>query len=273
MLASYHTHTTWSDGKGTIADMIRGAASLGVRELGISDHFVLHRSGRTPRWSMPVDRLGEYVAEIETHREEATRLGVTLRTGLEVDWFPGHADAIGDILRPHSVDYVIGSVHEIESFTIDGSPGPWAGLGDDGVNEAHRQYWVRMKGLAESGLFDIAAHLDLAKKFGYHPTDPPLAEIDAALDALATHDIVVELNTAGWHKACADAYPSLEILRGAHARGITTTLSADAHRPEHLLRDFDRGARRLREAGFDSVARFAGRVRSLEALDQVIPVA
>jgi histidinol-phosphatase (PHP family) len=272
MLATYHNHTNWSDGKGTIADLIDGAVALGVQELGVSDHYVLHPSGRTPGWSMPIDRLGAYVAEIEGHREEAARRGVTLRTGLEVDWFPGHTDAIREVLAPFDFDYLIGSVHEIEHFTIDSSPAPWTKLDEAGINAAHREYWIRMKSLAESGLFDIAAHLDLAKKFAFYPTEPPLAEIDAALDALAEADVTVELNTAGWHKPCADAYPSLEILTGCVARGIVTTLSADAHQAGHLLRDFDRGAGRLREAGFAMVARFASRECTLESLDDATPV-
>ncbi len=89
----------------------------------------------------------------------------------------------------------------------------------------------------------------------------PDAEIDAALDAIADADLVVELNTAGWHKPIRDAYPDEGLLRRCHRRAIPVTLSADAHQPDHLLRDFDRGAERLRAAGYDRIARFRERER------------
>ncbi len=61
MLASYHNHTVWSDGRNTVADMVQKAAELGIVELGISDHFVLHPSGHPPQWSMRHDQLPLYV--------------------------------------------------------------------------------------------------------------------------------------------------------------------------------------------------------------------
>ena len=54
-----------------------------------------------------------------------------------------------------------------------------------------------MRSLAESGLFDIAAHLDLAKKFGFFATTDLTDVLEPALDAIAAADLVVEVNTAG----------------------------------------------------------------------------
>ena len=36
MLTSYHNHTTWSDGKATVAEQIVAARHAGLDELGIS---------------------------------------------------------------------------------------------------------------------------------------------------------------------------------------------------------------------------------------------
>lgn len=266
MLASYHNHTDWSDGRNTVADLVQKAADLGIVELGISDHFVLHPSDKPPQWSMMHDQLPLYVREILSLRDDATSRGVNLRLGLEVDWFPGQTETIREALEPHPFDFLIGSVHDIEGLTIDGSPESWKKLNAEQINEAHRRYWRLMRGLAESGLFDIVAHIDLPKKFGFHPSRVPEPEINAALDSIAKADLVVELNTAGWHKPCADAYPSRNLLEKCHRRGIPTTLSADAHLPEHLLRDFDRGVGRLRAAGYSEVVRFARRARWTEAI-------
>ena len=127
-----------------------------------------------------------------------------------------------------------------------------------------------MRGLAEAGVFNIVAHIDLPKKFGYMPSHVPQREIDAALDAIAEAGLVVELNTAGWHKPCADAYPSTDIVGACFARNIPVTISADAHQGDHLLRDFENAARRLQDAGYDRVARFANREMRFEAISQAL---
>lgn len=51
---SYHTHTVFSDGHNTIEEMLDRAEELGWREIGISDHLIVHknitRSRSFPRW-------------------------------------------------------------------------------------------------------------------------------------------------------------------------------------------------------------------------------
>jgi len=267
MIATYHNHSTWSDGKACIADLIDRARDLGVDELGISDHFVVHPQGKQMPWAMRSDQLEAYIAEIQSHRGMS---GPVVRLGLEVDWFPGHEEPIRAALRGRPFDYLIGSVHHVGEHAIDGSPHAWESMSQQERDEIHRRYWINMKSLAESGIFDIAAHLDLPKKFGFHASRPPEQEIDAALDALAEAGTIVELNTAGWHKPCRDGYPSIDILKACRARGIAVTISADAHEPDHLLRDFPRAVQRLQNAGYEHVARFANRRLSFEPIEAAI---
>ncbi len=55
MLASYHNHTAWSDGKGSVADVVAAAQELGLGKVGISDHFTLHPTDPSVSWAMPPD--------------------------------------------------------------------------------------------------------------------------------------------------------------------------------------------------------------------------
>jgi histidinol-phosphatase (PHP family) len=268
MIATYHNHSSWSDGKDTIATLVDWAAENAVDEIGVSDHLVLRPDRTVPKWSLDPRRVPEYVADVLAQRREH---GPVVRLGLEVDWYPGHAEVIRTALDGLPLDYILGSVHEIGSFILDGSPAAWDKLSVAEQDEMHRQYWVHMRSMAESGLFDIAAHIDLTKKFGHRPTVDLSVEIDAALDAIAAAGLVVELNTAGWHKPCRDGYPTPELLEACRARGIEVTLSADAHQAGHLLRDFDRGAARLAAAGFTRLARFAERQVTYEPIEHCIP--
>jgi histidinol-phosphatase (PHP family) len=256
---SYHNHTRWSDGQCSVREQIDAAAALGLDEVGISDHYVLTPDGRPVEWSMPLDRLGEYVAEIREAAELAG--GIVVRLGVEADFFPEAVDTLRAQLALHPFDYVLGSVHSVDGFPIDGHAGDWEVLSAAEVDETWRLYWTRIRQMAESHVFDFAAHLDLPKKFGFRPSVDLTAEWNAALDAIAAADMAIEINTAGWSLPAKEAYPSLEVLRAARSRFIPLLINADAHTPKVLTRGFERARELAREAGYTSLVRFEQRKR------------
>jgi histidinol-phosphatase (PHP family) len=267
VIASYHNHTAWSDGVAPVAVMVARAGELGLDEVGISDHFILRPDGSLPAWSMRPDRLAAYVEEVRAAGDSG--VGPAVRLGLEVDWFTGHAAAIREALEGIPFDLLVGSVHEVGGFVVDVASADWEQLLPEQREEVHRGYWEGLAGLAGSRLFDVVGHLDLPKKFRQAPRSDLSGLVSAALDAIRDAGLVVELNTAGWHTPGRDAYPSLELLQACRRRDIPVTLSADAHHPDHLRRDFERGLERLRAAGFQEVARFASRERWFDPVDRV----
>ncbi len=272
MLASYHNHTSWSDGKASVAEVIEQARLLELAEVGISDHLTLHPSGQSVSWSMPLDRVDDYVADVrDVARRSRANGGPEVRLGVEVDWFDGQAAELGRILDGLPLDFVIGSVHFCRGVAIDGTAAAWRRWTPDERDAVHREYWEQIRRLAESGLVDVMAHLDLVKKCGFDPREPLTDLINAALDAIAAAGLVVELNTAGWHKPCREPYPAPTVLRGCRQRGIPVTLSADAHDPADLVRDFPAAARLLADAGYDEVARFEKRRVRFEPLSSAVP--
>jgi len=84
-------------------------------------------------------------------------------------------------------------------------------------------------------------------------------EDNNALEAIAASGAAIEINTAGWHVPAGEAYPSLSLLRRAFAREIPVVISAYAHTPQHLLRDFEKAIALAREAGYSEVVRFERR--------------
>ena len=84
-------------------------------------------------------------------------------------------------------------------------------------------------------------------------------ESDAALDALAAAGMAIEINTAGWSLAAAEAYPSLDLLARARRREIPLLINADAHFPEFLTRNLDRARALAREAGSSELIRYEQR--------------
>jgi histidinol-phosphatase (PHP family) len=260
MLVSYHVHSRWSDGKAEIEEMIRAAADAGLDEIGLSDHYVLTPSRSQLDWSMPLDRLDEYVDAVQTAAGTAPD-GLLVRLGVEADFIPETAADLRDILASQPFDYVIGSVHIVDGFTVDSTPSAWDPISQPERNEILRAYWVRVRQMAESGLFDFAGHLDLPKKFGIRATVDLSDEISAALDAIAVAGMAVEVNTAGWYWTCDEPYPSERIIRGCLQRDIPILVPSDAHVPENIVRGYERAFALLREAGCRETVNYAGRQR------------
>lgn len=259
MLVSYHNHTKWSDGAPTTAEQIQGARLAGLDELGISDHYVLSPTGGPVEWSMALERVGDYVAELEEASQELSN--PVLRVGIEVDFYPETVRSTRQVVNSHRFDFVIGSVHNVDGFPIDSHHRYWEELSAADRDGVWRLYWERIRQMASSGLCDVVAHLDLPKKYGHRPSIDLSREADAALDAIAAADLAIEINTAGWSLPAGEAYPSLELLCGANRRGIPLLISADAHSPVHLTRDFDRARALAREAGYTQLLRYERRRR------------
>ena len=58
-LSSYHNHSCWSDGVASPEVMYRAAKAAGLREFGLSDHWVIPpgEGYGADTWRLPVDRL------------------------------------------------------------------------------------------------------------------------------------------------------------------------------------------------------------------------
>ena len=120
---------------------------------------------------------------------------------------------------------------------------------------------------AQSGLYDIAGHIDNLKRMGHHPPGSLGDVIDNLARTFKSCDVAVELNTSGYDHEAAEAYPSPAILDALGRHGVPLTVGSDAHRPEDVARHFDRALRVLQAAGYDRVAFFNGRRRELRTFE------
>ncbi len=251
---SYHNHTTWSDGLATVQEMIESARKAGLLELGFSDHFALAPGNQELCWALPPDSLDSYVSEIQ--QAIASTKDITVRLGLEVDYFPETVDLIRSRLAVHSFDYLIGSVHFVDGFPIDLDAQPWKELSQSSRDSVWRGYWQCLRAAAQSGIFDIIGHFDLPKKFKFGPSVDLTEEALAALDAVASSDMAIEINTSGWDKPAREAYPSLFYLQEARRRKIPLVISTDAHSTGEVARHFERARQLVRGAGYTELVRF-----------------
>ena len=106
MTGDYHTHTTYSDGYGSIEDNVMVAIERGLKEVGITDHAFNHIKGCITR------------ADVEKMRAEVNRLQekypqIKIYLGVEADLlnFDGDIDLNEDEIK--LFDYILLGIHKL----------------------------------------------------------------------------------------------------------------------------------------------------------------
>jgi histidinol-phosphatase (PHP family) len=259
MITDHHMHTSLcGHAEGEPREYVERALELGMTELGFADHLPLVRNWKAG-YTMRHDQLEDYVAMVRALAEEYAS-DITILLSVEADYFEGAEADIAELLGAHPFDYVIGSVHEVgDGFAFDG-PGYCEDIESYGVDRIYLEYYDLVARAAASGLFDVAGHLDLPKKFGHRPQDAKAvaAAASAALRAVAAAGMTLEINTRGLLKRAGETYPSPALLAEAAGLGIPLIFSSDAHRPEEVGHGFAEAAAVARAAGYTSVARLSG---------------
>jgi len=275
MLTDYHLHLR-PDEEGTtferyfttenVERYLDAARDAGIEELGVSEHVYRFRQAldlwQHPLWvENGVDDLDAYCEFVR---------GTPLRLGIECDYIPGAEERTAALLEARDFDYVVGSVHFIgegdaaidhKGFDV------WEGNGD--ADEIWRRYFEQLAACARSGLFDILAHPDLVKVWGRATPQPerdPRVFYEPAVEAIAESGVAVEISTAGLRKPVAELYPSRQFAELCVEAGAAFALSSDAHLPEQVGFEYERGVQFMDELGIGEICVFEQRQRSLAPL-------
>lgn len=264
MLADYHTHTPLCHhATGTPEAYVDAALAAGLSEIGISDH-----APQTPEpyddWRMSVADLPEYFDWIARARDHAAGR-IPVRAGLECDWFSGNYNWIEELAASYEWDYLIGSIHYLDGWDFD-NPAWISHWAEVDLDDLWARYWQAYAEMAGTGLFDILGHADLVKKFAFAPEGDLTHYYGPVVEAIAASGAAIEINTAGWHKPCDEAYPAPAFLQLAAQANVPLVISSDAHAPNEVGRDFERAVKLAHEAGFTEISTFRGRARFTEPL-------
>jgi histidinol-phosphatase (PHP family) len=249
----YHVHTEWSDGSGSIEDVVRRAAELGLPEIAVAEHFTA-RPGPDEDWWLRPEQLGAYVEEVRA--VAARHDDVRLLLGLEAEFVEGQEAELERRLSAWPFEVVVLGVHVVDGFTFD-DPALRKDPRWEEPDTLLSAYYRTVRRAAEWGRFDIFAHIDYIGLWGHRPGPAVLPEIEAALDALAASGAALELNSDRFSDPAGVMYPSTEILRAARARGIPLTIDSDAHEVEHVGRALHEAIGYAREAGYGETLRLS----------------
>ncbi len=265
MKFDFHSHTSQQDGKNSAREMVEAAIEKGLDIYGISEH-----SPRPEQFRYADDPKGktrglegweDFLTEVEKLKEEF-RDKIELLKGCEVDWLGKENIAwTKDFLQKGNFDYTIGSVHFLGKWGFDYIEDWEAGFQDyESVEEVYQKYFSAYAQMVDSGLFDIAGHLDLIKKFqDKYPLPESVSVLELAkpaLDALEKSDMVLEVSSAGLRKPCQECYPGEELLTEAFKKGIPITISSDAHSVKAIADKFEETREFVKTIGYSEVVVF-----------------
>ena len=267
MIVDYHMHLR--DRGGALDHTVAGverfvdtARAVGVDEIGFTEHAYYFTRTRS-LWHVPY-QLERCVYELEPYVEavlEAKDRGLPVKLGLEVDYVRGREDETRELLSPYPWDYLLGSVHFIDGYGIDGEPRLVDRIG---VEATWRRYFEELAAAARSGLFDSLSHPDVVKVFGDRVNGFDYAPFVAAV---AESGVAVEVSTAGLRKPVRELYPDPNLLAACRERGVPVTTASDAHEPDLVGRDFGRARELLRRSGYTTITVFEQRSARQAALD------
>ncbi len=250
-----HIHTTFCDGKNTPAEMVEEAIRRGMRTIGFTSHAPLPLE---EKWFMTEETLPLYHAEIDRlKREYAGKIAIF--KGIERDYYSPP--------DPYTYDYVIGSVHCVETrdglFSVDESPESFAHLcktyfGGDYMWLCHA-YFDNVKNIVEKTGCQVVGHFDLVSKFNYRNAffdehDPRyVLKALRTLDALIAKDVIFEVNTGAISRGYRiSPYPPSWMLQYMWRKGARVTLTSDAHSKENLQFMFELHADKLCRLGYST---------------------
>ena len=254
-ISTYHTHSTYSDGKNTLEEMVREAISLGCQEIGFSDHAPMPEHFKCP-WSIPEESLNKYVKDIKELKGRY-KSEIKIYLGLEQDYF--------SLPASRECDYILGSVHFVEKdghyLAVDDSAETMKRNIDefyDGDVYAYcEDYYALVSDIYNKTKCDIIGHLDLVTKFNekmplIDTTHPRYVNaVNKAVDALLQTPAIFEINTGAISRGYrTEPYPSKEIIKRIADSGRVFVINSDTHSTSTIGCKLDEVARELDEIDY-----------------------
>lgn len=250
MKTNYHTHTTRClHATGSDEDYVLSAIKGGYQELGFSDHTPWkYHSDYISDIRMTPDQLPEYVESIRSLKEKYKNQ-ISIKIGLECEYFPEYMHWLKEMIKEYQLDYVIFGNHHFhtdEKFA-------YFGRHTKTVEMLELYEESAIEGM-ESGLFAYMAHPDLFMR-SYPVFDRHCKLISRHICQTAARlNLPLEYNIG--YEDYNTAYgiisiPSPDFWQIAAEERCTAIIGVDAHHSLSLRNPFyyDRANEKLKKYG------------------------
>ena len=193
-----HMHTTLSDGRNSLAEMVAEARERGYEYVAMTDHSATHGFGN----DVQPDALRRRIEEIRALEDP----GIRVLAGTETNVLPdGQLDYDDDLLA--ELDWVVASLHT--SFRL-----------------SEKQQTERMMRAMDHPLVDVIGH-PTGRLIGRR--EPYAVDIDRVIAKAVETGTFLEINANPDRRDLNDVY-----ARAAAEAGVTIMIDSDAHGVERL---------------------------------------
>jgi len=235
----HHVHGVVLGNNSRAEEFIGRALSLGLTEIGITDHAPFPQFKAGDR--IPAGKLKEYCMRVRELADKY-RDRITIKLGIEMDYHPSLKGQIEEMLGEGDFDYVIGSSH----LHIPGMIG--RELSEFTAQEYVELCFTNNLNAVKSGYFDVIAHIDMYRwvienpeRFKLRGTEYKLCEglLCELFSEMARRGTALEINTHRLGGDPALIYPDASIMEIAAKYPLTYSFGSDAHAPEHVGHGID----------------------------------
>lgn len=265
-MIDYHLHGNFcGHATGELEEYVTVAVSKRFIEIGFSAHLPKVKDP-DPYHAMLEEDLPRYV-DLVKDLQVKYRDRITIRLGIEADYFPGYECEIGRLIQSYPFDYVLGSIHFLGDWHFTSREGRDRYHMED-PDEAFVAYFDLLTQMIGSGLFDIVAHPDAIRKAGFAPSVSMEETYQTIAVLLREQSMSLEVNSAGIRRNAGSIYPEPLFLRTCIHEGVTLTLGSDAHTPGDVGRDYKEAFGILESLGVTEIASYEGRRRRVRPLSE-----
>ncbi len=224
----WHTHTTFSHGKGSIEDNVREAIRKGLSSIAISDHGPGHLTYGVKRENIPVMR-----AEVDRLQALYPEIKIYLSVEANIVEKPPYTDVTAEDLR--YLDFLIAGYHY--GITHGHCVGNWL----DAHGAMPEVFGKRL--LVKNTDMTLKCIYENDLRILTHPGDKGRFDIAAIAKACAERKVLMEINMK---------HPKLDVegIRIAAREDVQFIISSDAHVVQNVG-IYEGGLSRALEAGLD----------------------
>ncbi|NBK98658.1 MAG: histidinol-phosphatase HisJ family protein [Erysipelotrichia bacterium] len=239
MKTNYHTHTKRCHyASGSDEEYVLSAIKGGYDELGFSDHSCWrYDSDFIPHIRMRYEEFDEYYQSISILKEKYKEQ-ITIKIGLECEYFPKYMDWLKTFIKEKQLDYIILGNH----FANSDEDGQYYGSCCDDDTMLTRYVNDAIAGL-NTGLYSYLAHPDLFMRGRKQWDTHAIKESYRLCEYCKKNDIILEYNLEGalvndrFHKI---EYPYPAFWQIAAKVKNKVMIGVDAHNNVSLESDYYR---------------------------------
>lgn len=203
-------------------------------------------------------RFGEYIKECRRLKDKY-RDQVTLFVGMETETYPGYESAVEALVEEFQPEYLVGSLHHVDSIPIDYSVQEYdRAIQEVGsIDALYCRYFDLQFEMLEAIKPAVVGHFDLIRIFDKdYQQRLEKKEIRKRLvrnlDFIEKHKLILDYNLRSLLKGASEPYVSKFILDLALEREIAVVPGDDSHGISSIGLHLDKAMQNLEKMGFNT---------------------